>query len=507
MNLPWLDPGEPFPDPSQAWDASQPAPGLLAAGGALDVESLHRAYSAGIFPWFSEGQPILWWSTDPRMVLFTDEFKLHRSLRKTPGTFVAGSALRAPHRQRLRRGDRACASKRRGRGQAGTWIVPQMVKAYEAFHRAGFAHSVETWIDGRTGGGLYCVAIWAGGCSASRCSPACPTLRRSRWPRWWPFAATQRHCAMIDCQQNTQHLASLGAREIRAPAILWRLAHRTPQRPSPLAIRPRILEQELLPPNPQRDAPQGPSAPDPAVLCDGALPLQLPAGQAGALAGGHAQPPDPRRRLFGPGGQRLSAQRHVHLPPLLRRLPRLRAAARAGRWQFKADRSQRRAWSRHQTLQARVLKLCFVPEHYQLYLRYQTGRHAGGGMDHDSIDQYTQFLLQSRVNSRLVEFREPLARRRGRRAQDGVHPRRAERWPVGGLHVLRARRSAASYGTYSVLWQIEQARQLALPYVYLGYWIAQSPKMNYKAGFRPHEILVDGQWVRSGHLDDARCRQ
>src|SRR5206468_8142431 len=83
MNLPWLDPGDPFPDPARAWDARQPAPGLLAAGGALDVDSLHRAYSAAIFPWFSEGQPILWWSTDPRMVLVPFEFRLHRSLRKT----------------------------------------------------------------------------------------------------------------------------------------------------------------------------------------------------------------------------------------------------------------------------------------------------------------------------------------------------------------------------------------------------------------------------------------
>src|SRR3954452_25045991 len=89
MNLPWLDPGEPFPEAHKAWDASQPAPGLLAAAGALDVDSLHRAYSAGIFPWFSEGQPILWWSTDPRMVLFTDELKLHRSLRRKLASFVA----------------------------------------------------------------------------------------------------------------------------------------------------------------------------------------------------------------------------------------------------------------------------------------------------------------------------------------------------------------------------------------------------------------------------------
>jgi leucyl/phenylalanyl-tRNA---protein transferase len=246
MNLPWLDPGDPFPDPSQAWDISQPAPGLLAAGGALDLDSLHRAYSSAIFPWFSEGQPILWWSTDPRMVLFPGQFKVHRSLRRSLARLIAQPSFELRIDTAFDEVIRACSSGERP-GQSGTWIVPAMVDAYRAFHRAGFAHSVEAWIDGRLAGGLYCVSIGKAVFGESMFTRA-PDASKIALAGLVAFC---RHhdIPCIDCQQNTQHLASLGAREIARAEFVAHVAQNAKKRSPHWQFDP-VYWDELRPPRP-----------------------------------------------------------------------------------------------------------------------------------------------------------------------------------------------------------------------------------------------------------------
>ncbi len=155
---------------------------------------------------------------------------------------------------------------------------------------------------------------------------------------------------------------------------------------------------------------------------------------------------------------------------------------------FQSSRTQRRTRKRHAALESRTLELKYHPEHYALYLRYQAQRHAGGGMDQDSREQYRHFLLQSNVDSRLVEFREDGALRMVSivdQLQDGVS---------SVYTFFDPEIAGASFGTYNILWQIDLCRQLDLPYLYLGYWIAQSRKMAYKIQFQPMEGLIEGRW-------------
>jgi leucyl/phenylalanyl-tRNA--protein transferase len=207
--IPWLaDRHQPLPPSSCALGPRSEAPGLLAAGGEISRERLVEAYSRGVFPWYSRGQPVLWWSPDPRMVLPVAEFRLTASLRKTLRRFARTPGCELRIDSATRRVMQACAATPR-QGQAGTWIMPEMIDTYCAWPAV---HSFETWIDDELVGGLYGVGI---GRMFYGESMFAHRTNASKIALAGLVAFCRRHgIALIDCQQRTEHLASLGAREI-----------------------------------------------------------------------------------------------------------------------------------------------------------------------------------------------------------------------------------------------------------------------------------------------------
>jgi leucyl/phenylalanyl-tRNA--protein transferase len=211
--IPWLGPAPVFPPLESALKEPN---GLLAVGGDLAPERLIAAYSRGIFPWYSPGDPLLWWSPDPRMVLFTRELRISRSLAKV--------LRNRPHEIRVdtvfRHVMEACARPREEGG--GTWISPEMIAAYTRLHELGIAHSVETWIDGELAGGLYGVALgrmFYGESMFTRVPDASKIafVHLVQQLRRWGFP-------LVDCQMKTAHLARFGAREIPRRDFSQRLA-------------------------------------------------------------------------------------------------------------------------------------------------------------------------------------------------------------------------------------------------------------------------------------------
>ena len=211
--IPWLDSPAAFPDVSRA--LKEPA-GLLCAGGNLEPATLIAAYSRGIFPWFSDDQPILWWSTDPRMVLFPDEFKYSKSLAKTVRTQKFDVRFDTAFTEVIE----GCAAPRTADG--GTWIVAEMQAAYTRLHQLGVAHSVESWREGKLVGGLYGIALgrmFFGESMFARETDASKVALVALVEK-----LKQDGFELIDCQQETKHLARFGARPIARRDFVQRLA-------------------------------------------------------------------------------------------------------------------------------------------------------------------------------------------------------------------------------------------------------------------------------------------
>lgn len=239
--LTFLQPHEAFPPIHQAWDQASPHPGLLAAGGILDSDTLKQAYLKGIFPWYEEDYPILWWSTDPRMVLYPKEFKLHHSLRKTIRNFIRNPNCSIRISSNFKAVIHNCAAPRTE--QAGTWITDNIITAYTQLHQQGLAHSIETWINNELVGGLYVVAIGQAIFGESMFTKQANASKIALAALVCLCLAQQ--VSLVDCQQETRHMSSLGARTIRRQEFIAHLETACNKPSLSWNFSPRLWQQIL----------------------------------------------------------------------------------------------------------------------------------------------------------------------------------------------------------------------------------------------------------------------
>lgn len=245
--IPIVSVGEPLPEPSSALGPDSAYPGLVAAGQDLSAHRLLEAYQQGIFPWYGQGQPILWWSTDPRMVLPVSDFKLHRSFKKTLVKTISQGRLEIKMDQSFAEVVRLCAESKRP-GQSGTWIQPEIMDAYRDLHQLGNAHSVECWLDGDLVGGLYCVAVGKAVFGESMFSLQSDASKIALSALI--CFCRQHGIASIDCQQQTPHLKFMGAGPISRQLFLKDLLIHIAQPPPKWDFLP-VYWNHILPPNQQ----------------------------------------------------------------------------------------------------------------------------------------------------------------------------------------------------------------------------------------------------------------
>lgn len=493
-SIPLLTPADDFPDPLPLLDVCD---GIVAVSREITGEMLARAYPKGIFPWYSKPDPVLWWATSPRMVLDVANLKLSRSLKKRLRQAAEGCYDDHGIRRKIEitlDNDpeavmNACAAPREG--QDGTWISDELKAAYLSLF-PDHLHSIEVYIDGKLSGGLYGMAF---GRMFYGESMFCKTNDASKMALCALVAILRNeNIPWVDCQQETEHLASLGAAPVDFEEFAGHLKTYTAREDADwTAYNDNLckLFADLL-------APAG-KASQTETECRAAEHF----GMTGLSDCSYI--PGQNERLLvaipNPGthfGKRASS--------ILSRLGFRRSGSMNYRPAcpgcnaclsyrvpvdlFKPDRSHRRCMTRNEDLYCTILPRQVTDEHYALFDKYLKSRHQGSIMENMTIDDYRMMVMDTTTETVLLEFRTKEGELKMVAITDVFDD---------GLSACYTffdpDDSKRSLGSFGILTQIFLARRYGLKWTYLGYWVPQCGNMAYKSRFKPAEVFTDDRWI------------